>query len=76
MTITENGTRVLYTPTTDYTGSDSFTYTIRDPGGLEATAATANITVQQFDPARSPASSIWTPTTTVFAWAKKWRSSA
>lgn len=49
VSITENGARVLYTPTTDYTGPDSFTYTIRDPGGLEATA-TANITVQQFAP--------------------------
>jgi hypothetical protein len=49
VTITNNGTRVTYTPTTDYTGSDSFTYTMKDPGGLTSTA-TVNITVQDFIP--------------------------
>lgn len=49
VTITNNGTRVTYTPTTDYTGADNFTYIMRDPGGLTATA-TANVTVQDFIP--------------------------
>ena len=49
VTITNNGTRVTYTPTADYTGSDAFTYTMQDPGGLSATAA-ANVTVQDFIP--------------------------
>lgn len=47
--ISNNGTRVTYTPTTDYTGADSFTYTMQDAGGLSATA-TANVTVQDFIP--------------------------
>ncbi len=41
--------KVQYTPNTDYTGADSFTYKIKDPGGLTSTA-TANITVQDFAP--------------------------
>lgn len=49
VTITNNGTRVTYTPTADYTGSDTFTYTMKDPGGLTSTA-TVNLTVQDFIP--------------------------
>ncbi len=49
VTITNSGTRVTYTPTADYTGADSFTYTMQDAGGLSATA-TANVTVQDFIP--------------------------
>jgi large repetitive protein len=49
LSITSNGTRVTYIPATDYTGADSFTYTMQDPGGLSATA-TANVTVQNFIP--------------------------
>ncbi len=47
--ITNNGTRVTYTPTADYTGPDSFTYTMQDAGGLTSTA-TATLTVQDFIP--------------------------
>ncbi len=47
--ISQNGTRVTFTPTTDYTGPDSFTYTMRDPGGLTSTA-TVNLTVRDFIP--------------------------
>ena len=49
VTISADGKKVSYVPTTDYTGSDSFTYTVKDPGGLTSTA-TANITVQNFVP--------------------------
>jgi len=38
------GIGVIYTPATNYTGSDSFTYTIQDSGGLTATA-TVSVTV-------------------------------
>jgi VCBS repeat-containing protein len=48
--ITSGGTRVTYTPTTDYTGPDSFTYTIRDPSGAISQSATVNLTVQAFIP--------------------------
>lgn len=41
--------KVNYVPTAGYTGTDSFVYTITDAGGLTATA-TANITVQDFQP--------------------------
>jgi hypothetical protein len=36
---------VTYTPTTDYNGSDSFTYTIKDSGGLVSNVATVSINV-------------------------------
>jgi VCBS repeat-containing protein len=41
--------KVQYVPTTGYTGADSFVYTISDGNGGTATA-TANITVQDFQP--------------------------
>src|SRR6185436_7824052 len=43
--------KVEYTPTSGYTGADSFVYTIKDPSGATATA-TANITVQDFVPSK------------------------
>ena len=49
VTITNNDTRATYTPTADYTGPDSFTYTMKDPGGLTSTA-TVTLTVQDFIP--------------------------
>jgi len=36
---------VVYTPASGYTGADSFTYTARDGGGGESSAATVSITV-------------------------------
>jgi len=55
VTAPQNGTativngKIQYTPNSGYTGADSFTYKIKDPGGLTSTA-TANITVQDFQP--------------------------
>ncbi len=43
-TATKNGTQIHYTPDTDYTGADSFTYSISDGNGGTATA-TVNVTV-------------------------------
>jgi hypothetical protein len=40
---------VTYTPTTSYTGTDSFTYTVEDPDGNEATN-TITISVGPIDP--------------------------
>ena len=37
-TVEMNGTSVIYTPNPDYSGTDSFTYTVRDIGGATATA--------------------------------------
>jgi cyclophilin family peptidyl-prolyl cis-trans isomerase len=49
VTITNNGTRATYTPTADYTGPDSFSYTMKDPGGLTSTA-NVTLNVQDFVP--------------------------
>ena len=43
-TVTTNGTTVTYTPNSNFNGTDTFTYTITDDGGLTDTA-TVNITV-------------------------------
>jgi len=37
-TVTTNGVTVTYTPTLNFIGDDAFAYTMRDPGGLQATA--------------------------------------
>jgi len=47
--ITSGGGSVTYTPAPNFTGTDTFTYTVRDPGGLTATA-TVTVTVQNFAP--------------------------
>lgn len=49
ITITEGGGSVKYTPANNFTGSETFTYTVRDAGGLTATA-TVTMTVQNFAP--------------------------
>ena len=47
--ITEDGrTKIRYTPATDFTGTDSFTYTISD--GAETSQATVEVTVNDFQP--------------------------
>jgi hypothetical protein len=49
-----NGT-VTYTPTGCYAGTDAFTYTIRDPAGLTATATvTVSVIAQSSDPCSKP----------------------
>lgn len=52
-TVTNNGTAVLYQPRAGYSGPDSFTYTVRDPSGLTA-SATVNITVNAAAANRPP----------------------
>ncbi len=37
-TVTKNGNEITYTPNTDFSGTDSFTYSISDGNGHEATA--------------------------------------
>ncbi|MFM7071599.1 MAG: Ig-like domain-containing protein, partial [Planctomycetota bacterium] len=49
LTIAADGRSVLYTPNNGYLGADSFTYTVRDPGGLTDTA-TVNLTVRDYAP--------------------------
>ena len=49
VTISADGKQVIYTPTTGYTGPDTFTYTMRDPGNLTSTA-TVTLTVRDFLP--------------------------
>lgn len=49
VTITSGGGSVQYTPANNFTGTETFTYTVRDPGGLTATA-TVTMTVSNFAP--------------------------
>ncbi|MBN1887593.1 MAG: tandem-95 repeat protein, partial [Thermoflexales bacterium] len=37
-TATSDGQAIVYTPTLNFTGTNTFSYTVRDPGGLQATA--------------------------------------
>jgi hypothetical protein len=48
LTLSQNG-GFTYTPASDFSGTDSFTYTATDPGGL-ASSATASITVEEPPP--------------------------
>jgi hypothetical protein len=43
------GGTVTYTPNPDFSGADSFTYTVRDTGGNISNAATVNVTVTPFN---------------------------
>jgi cyclophilin family peptidyl-prolyl cis-trans isomerase len=49
VTIAADGRSVLFTPNTGYLGAITFTYTVRDPGGLTDTA-TVNLTVRDYAP--------------------------
>ena len=44
-TVTIDGATATYTPATSYVGADSFTYTVRDSGGLVSAPATVSLTV-------------------------------
>src|SRR5262249_39740733 len=50
-TVSISGDTVTYTPDTDFAGDDSFTYTIEEPDGTEATGT---ITVTVTHPMASP----------------------
>ena len=50
LAIAQDGKSVLYSPVAEFSGADSFTYTIADPAG-EQSQATANINVLDFVPA-------------------------
>ena len=47
--VSADGKSVLYTPATNFVGTETFTYTVRDPGGLTSTA-TVTVNVQNFIP--------------------------
>ncbi|RMF91471.1 MAG: tandem-95 repeat protein, partial [Planctomycetota bacterium] len=49
LTIAPDGSTVLYTPPANFTGTDTFTYTVQDSGGAER-EATATVTVLDFVP--------------------------
>ncbi|MHB0957288.1 MAG: Ig-like domain-containing protein [Pirellulaceae bacterium] len=51
VSISANGTRVQYTPLAGFTGTDTFTYTVQDPGGATA-VATATVTVLNYIPSK------------------------
>ena len=59
VSINQNGT-VTYTPETAFVGDDSFTYTVEDQFGNEATG-TVTVTVTQPE---APPTSVWTATNT------------
>jgi VCBS repeat-containing protein len=50
VTISADGKRVIYTPSNNFTGSDSFTYKIKDPSGAVSQSATVNVNVADFVP--------------------------
>jgi VCBS repeat-containing protein len=58
-TVTIGGTTVTYTPNADYTGSDSFTYTISDGNGATDTA-TVNVEVTRTNDAPAAADDNYT----------------
>ena len=49
ITVTPGGGSVKYTPANNFAGTETFTYTVQDPGGLTATA-TVTVTVSNFAP--------------------------
>ena len=62
-----SGDEAIYTPNADFSGSDSFTYTITDSGGLSVTG-TASVTVNAVDdPPVADAQSVTTYESTAVA---------
>lgn len=43
--VARDGDKAVFTPATDFTGSASFRYTVKDGGGLESNAATVTVAV-------------------------------
>ncbi|MDP3992035.1 MAG: putative Ig domain-containing protein [Nanoarchaeota archaeon] len=60
-----DGCQVTYTPSNNYTGSDSFRFTVTDDDGAESTAATVSITVNPVTPGNNPPVVTSTPVTQV-----------
>jgi VCBS repeat-containing protein len=50
VSIVENGKKVSFTPASNFTGTTTFTYTIKDPGNLTAGPVTVTVNVQEFAP--------------------------
>lgn len=48
VTISNNGQEIRYTPATDFTGEETFTFQVEDSSGSVSAAATATITVNAF----------------------------
>ncbi|EIJ35583.1 Ig-like domain-containing protein [Thiothrix nivea] len=48
-TVTQNGNNLVYTPAPGFVGTDTFTYTVTDPSGVQATA-TVTVVVDDFNP--------------------------
>lgn len=48
--VTKNATDVTYLPPVGFTGSTSFTYTVKDPGGRTSNSATVTVTVTNTAP--------------------------
>jgi VCBS repeat-containing protein len=48
--ITADGKKVTFTPAADFIGEATFTYTVRDAGGLVSSSATATVNVLEFVP--------------------------
>lgn len=46
--VSTDGQQLLYTPSANFTGTDTFTFAVQDPGGLTSSVATATIEVVQF----------------------------
>jgi len=51
VTIAQTGAKVQYTPATGFSGTETFTYTVRDPSGATA-VATVTVTVSDYIPSK------------------------
>lgn len=63
--ISQNGCQLTYTPNTNYTGSDSFTFRVTDDDGAVSSPATVSITVNPVIPTNNPPVITSTPITQV-----------